>query len=154
MHHELKTWPPYFDAVARGDKPFEVRKDDRKFAVGDTLVLREYLPDVFDEQGMVVTGSYSGRTTEKVVIYKLAGGRMGLDPGYCILGLNAARIGETQKENPPGTLEQLEEKINKAGVSPQEDGRIALKLLLSIAVSLRAIAEEANTATANLRYDK
>ena len=40
--HELKIWPQYFDAIASGIKTFEVRKDDRGFAVGDTLVLKEW----------------------------------------------------------------------------------------------------------------
>lgn len=42
MEHELKTWPRYFAAVASGYKRFEIRKADRPYAVGDTLVLREY----------------------------------------------------------------------------------------------------------------
>ena len=29
QEHILKTWPNYFDAVKRGEKPFEVRRDDR-----------------------------------------------------------------------------------------------------------------------------
>lgn len=52
MHHELKTWPRYFDAVKRGDKSFEVRRDDRGYAVGDTLVLREFEPDAPGDQGL------------------------------------------------------------------------------------------------------
>lgn len=35
--HELKTRAVYFDAVQRGEKNFEVRKNDREFAVGDVL---------------------------------------------------------------------------------------------------------------------
>jgi hypothetical protein len=43
--HELKTWPSYFEAALRGDKPFEIRKNDRGFAVGDEVVLCEWEPD-------------------------------------------------------------------------------------------------------------
>ena len=37
--HKLKLNDRYFDAVANGIKTFEIRKDDRRFRVGDTLVL-------------------------------------------------------------------------------------------------------------------
>ncbi|WP_238886481.1 DUF3850 domain-containing protein [Clostridium sp. YIM B02551] len=42
MVHMLKTLPKYFDAAEKGEKPFEVRKDDRNFKVGDTLILEKY----------------------------------------------------------------------------------------------------------------
>lgn len=41
MIHELKTDPEVFDAVASGEKTFEIRFDDRGFKVGDTLHLRK-----------------------------------------------------------------------------------------------------------------
>ena len=43
--HELKTWPQYFAAVRSGKKRFEIRRNDREFAVGDVLVLREFDPE-------------------------------------------------------------------------------------------------------------
>jgi len=51
--HELKTWPDPFDAVFSGQKTAELRLDDRRFAIGDVLVLREWDP---------ADGDYSGRT--------------------------------------------------------------------------------------------
>lgn len=42
--HELKTWPEPFAAMVDGRKAFEIRRDDRNFAVGDALLLREYEP--------------------------------------------------------------------------------------------------------------
>lgn len=42
--HELKTWPEYFDGLWDGSKLAEVRNDDRGFATGDILVLREWRP--------------------------------------------------------------------------------------------------------------
>ena len=75
---ELKTWPPYFEAVDKGIKPFEVRKDDRGFAVGDVLWLREYDP---------ATGAYTGRECYRKVTYVLRGYAPAVAEGYAVLGL-------------------------------------------------------------------
>lgn len=42
MIHKLKTWPVFFEPVWLGEKTFELRKNDRGFKVGDTLLLQEY----------------------------------------------------------------------------------------------------------------
>ena len=42
--HELKIRPEYYDAIISGAKSFEIRRNDRGFAVGDVLHLRE-IPD-------------------------------------------------------------------------------------------------------------
>lgn len=44
MIHELKILPQYFKAVLEKRKTFEVRKNDRHFAVGDGICLREFDP--------------------------------------------------------------------------------------------------------------
>lgn len=43
--HELKTLNPFFQAVKRELKTFEVRFNDRDFKVNDLVILREYDPD-------------------------------------------------------------------------------------------------------------
>ena len=78
MLHELKTWPPYFQAVVSGRKPFEVRKDDRDFKVGDRLLLREWDPTLRHHTGRKVTCE---------ITYKLDGGDFGVEVGYCVLGI-------------------------------------------------------------------
>jgi ribosomal protein S17 len=60
--HSLKTWPEYFKAVIRGEKTFEIRKNDRNYQVGDTLELKEYDPAI---------KKYTGRSTLFEVTYIL-----------------------------------------------------------------------------------
>lgn len=43
--HELKCWPKFFQDVWDGKKTFDIRKgDDRKYEVGDEVILREFFP--------------------------------------------------------------------------------------------------------------
>jgi hypothetical protein len=76
--HELKTWPPFFNALLSGDKTFEARRNDRGFAHGDVLVLREWEPG----------GGYTGRSIRAVVTYMLhGGGGLGVESGYAVMGI-------------------------------------------------------------------
>ena len=45
--HTLKTWPAHFADLWSGAKTAELRRDDRAFAVGDVLRLREWCPDLY-----------------------------------------------------------------------------------------------------------
>lgn len=79
--HELKTWPEYFTNVADGKKTFEIRENDRDFAVGDHLLLREWEPD---------TQLYSGRSCEVLVTHMMtASGRLcvQLPKGFCVMSI-------------------------------------------------------------------
>jgi hypothetical protein len=78
--HELKCWPAAFQAMKRGEKTFEWRRDDRGFNVGDTLWLREYDPQAGEG------GRYSGDQLRVVVTYVLRD-KFDLPPGYCVLGV-------------------------------------------------------------------
>lgn len=55
-----KIWPEYFEAVASGEKKYELRLDDTAINAGDTLLLEEWDPH---------KKVYTGRTTEKKVTY-------------------------------------------------------------------------------------
>jgi hypothetical protein len=79
--HNLKVWPEFFHALADGSKTFEVRKNDRGFAVGDTLWLNEWIPH---GDG---TGEYTSGQIAKVVTYMLTGPQFGIESGYSVLGL-------------------------------------------------------------------
>lgn len=83
--HRLKTWPEFFKAIDDGRKTFEVRADDRGFMEGDLLVLQEYDPssnEIIDRE------KYTGREIRRHVTYKLPGGKFGIDPSFCVLGLS------------------------------------------------------------------
>lgn len=49
MTHYIKILPEYFNAVATGRKSFEVRCNDRKYTVGDRLIMQEV-----DEHGRLL----------------------------------------------------------------------------------------------------
>jgi hypothetical protein len=80
LKHELKTWPESFHAVWDGSKTYEIRKADRPFAVGDTLVLREFIPQQANP------GIYTGRAIHAEVTW-LNRGDWGLPPDLCVLAL-------------------------------------------------------------------
>lgn len=76
--HELKLWAEFFDDLVNGKKRFEIRKNDREFQVGDTLLLREY---------KFFTGEYTGRWLRFSITYILDGD-FGLERGFCALSLS------------------------------------------------------------------
>lgn len=81
MVHELKTWKEYFQPIASGDKPFELRKNDRGFLTGHQLLLREFDKD---------TNEYTGNILHCNITYVLQGKEaecFGLKKGFCIMGL-------------------------------------------------------------------
>lgn len=83
--HELKTHDIYWDAIASGEKTFEVRRNDRAFQTGDVLVLQRMI-----EGSSVFSSSWLPDDREplrKRITYLLQGGQFGIEPGYCVLGL-------------------------------------------------------------------
>ncbi len=74
--HRLKTWPTFYDALRTERKKFEIRKDDRNFEMGDTLVLCEWDP---------LLQEYTGSEMTVTVTYLLRG--LGLKPGYVAMGI-------------------------------------------------------------------
>jgi hypothetical protein len=81
--HVLKCDPEPLAAVRDGSKPFEWRKEDnRKFAVGDLLILLKN-----GVEGGYDTGSVACR----VVTYVLRG-QYGVPDGYVVLGLAETRL--------------------------------------------------------------
>lgn len=119
--HELKILPNYFKAVVSGEKTFELRKNDRKFEVGDTLVLKEYKQGLTDSTGSemvtIQEQGYTGKEIYKTITYILKGGKYGLHQGYVILAL-----GEYIEK---GTI--TDEEINAFGKFTNEQKEIIKK---------------------------
>jgi ParB family chromosome partitioning protein len=80
--HDVKLGTTFFDDVKTGRKTFELRKNDRGYKEGDTIVMHEYND-----------GTTTGRTIEKKIVYMLED-FTGLEDGYCILGLGEVKAGE------------------------------------------------------------
>lgn len=76
MEHELKIYPKYFEAVVSRKKTFEIRKNDRKFCVGDVLLLKEW-----------DNIKYTGREVKVEVIYLLDDKFIGIQTGYVVMGI-------------------------------------------------------------------
>lgn len=76
--HYLKTLPPYWEAIDRGEKNFEVRRDDLGFQKGDILVLC-----YFDEY----MGEDKSKQLTRRVTWILTGGQLGIEPGYVVMAL-------------------------------------------------------------------
>lgn len=78
MHHYVKVWPEFFAPLDSGAKPFEVRNDDRNYAVGDVLFLQEYEP---------MTQIYTGAVAVRRVTYVLRN-YPHVEKGFVVLGLD------------------------------------------------------------------
>lgn len=86
--HLLKTWPAFWEAIERGDKTFEVRKDDRAFQTGDTLMLEYFDPSRPPDQWQ----GFARSPIERRVTFVLSGGQFGIEPGFVVMGLAAPEV--------------------------------------------------------------
>lgn len=84
--HEVKCWPAYFDAIERGEKTFDVRRDDRGYQKGDVLELYRYkighgyCTDPIDPL-------HRRKSIRRRISWILTGGQFGIEPGYVVLAL-------------------------------------------------------------------
>ncbi len=76
--HTIKCWPAYFGAIRRKEKNFDVRRDDRGYQKGDTVILREWDP--------TLGGRYTNNDEHRKIKFILTGGQFGIEPGYVVLG--------------------------------------------------------------------
>ena len=77
MIHKIKIEQKFFYDIASGLKSFDVRKNDRNYAVGDTLEMFEI------DENMTNTG----RGVIVRVNYILPGGKYGIEENYCVMGI-------------------------------------------------------------------
>ncbi len=85
VEHELKTLAPYWDAIERGEKNFEARRDDRGFQKGDILLLHRMKPNApaaYDHWP-----NEERKTLRRKITYILTGGQLGIEPGFVVMSL-------------------------------------------------------------------
>jgi hypothetical protein len=83
MTHTLKIWPGEFLAVCEGRKTHEVRRADRNFKVGDSLILKEWVPEGED----LSIGRFTDRAVLRKITYITPGGSWGLADDLCVLSI-------------------------------------------------------------------
>lgn len=89
--HTIKTWLEYFQQIWDGNKPFEVRENDRDYQEGDILVHREFHPKLQE---------FSERVIIARVLSVLHGPKFGIEKGYCVMGQQVLlRVDDAIKPN-------------------------------------------------------
>jgi hypothetical protein len=88
--HDLKTWPRFFQSVREGEKRAEIRKNDRGFAVGDVLTLREWNPESREYSGRFVVA----RVTHILYGPEMVDGSDGLASGFVSLSIDVVAIAD------------------------------------------------------------
>lgn len=78
IEHDLKTWCEPFSRVRSGAKVHEIRKNDRQYMIGDTLLLREW-----DH----TTSAYTGEVERRIVTWISYGGAWGLPEDLCVMSI-------------------------------------------------------------------
>lgn len=102
MVHAVKAYPRYYRHLVLGDKSFEVRKNDRPYAVGDILAVNEFIPiDQIESKAnpdwlatlrKVKTGYYTGAGELFKITYILD------DPQFCKEGMVILGLKEVPNE--------------------------------------------------------
>lgn len=122
--HDLKTWPTAFEAVAAGLKPWELRKNDRNYQVGDRLRLRRWVP---------LVEKYTGEEVERQVVWMLEGPAFGLPEGYVIMSLSAPPTIQADLDRAVEALKEIDRDGREAfPASPKELAEKAAETLATI----------------------
>lgn len=80
--HHLKAWTPMFREIKYGKRDFDVRKNDRDYKVGDTLILNDFDP---------VKEKFTGDWAPRLITFKFDNKQF-VKEGYVILGLREIKF--------------------------------------------------------------
>ena len=125
--HVLKTVEPYFSADAAGEKTFEVRRNDRAFQRGDTLILIDVEGC---ECGDLTTCPPQRPALRRVVTFVYAGDPNlrdlgGIAPGHVVLGLGvddgelAERVKRYLESDWSTVIDELDRQVIAAGLAAE-----------------------------------
>lgn len=84
--HDLKTDPEVFAVSLRGDRPWEIRCNDRDFKICDELHLRETVY-TGEEMRNGKPLEYTGRMLTRTVTYMLSG--YGIKDGWVMMSVRS-----------------------------------------------------------------
>lgn len=87
--HQLKIESKYYEEVVKGNKPFELRKDDRGYEFGDLIQFLVH-QDKIDNAYLITDDFYE-------VTYILRNvPEYGLQDGFCILGIKKVEVSKSE----------------------------------------------------------
>lgn len=139
--HELKCWPNYFAAIRSGSKSFEIRRNDREFAVGDTIVLREFSP---------ADASYTGQTETRLITFLLSEEEFGVVHGFVVIGFGALPQADDIAPAEGLTRDQLVDWHEIAANSATLRAEAALRVSKEYARAQMSVAADKHAAVAQL----
>lgn len=132
--HHVKIWPEYFAGVVSGTKRFELRKDDRGYAVEDLLHQQEWDP---------ATQTYTGSDAWFRVTYICRGPAFGLEAGHVCMSIERL----AKLEGSIDTLRELYEQcwavhgVGNQGRSVRGEARGLIGLIQREGLPLRDLDE-------------
>jgi len=94
--HILKSWPQFFAPISEGTRTHELRRNDRGFAVGDMLVLREFEPQSQHYTGRECRAEITSMTS---FAQPCAVSGEALNADFCILSIRLVQAKDVKPTN-------------------------------------------------------
>lgn len=148
IDHELKTDPQVFEASFSGDKPWEIRFNDRAFEPGDTVLLRQTLfcgARMVDGAPLI----YTGRAVVGKITYIHQGPEYGLAPGWCIFSVDKSYHID---EGPVPELTEIEQVLSEEAGLEMDTGLVLASDMLVGSIRSHVRQETANATSKALNY--